>query len=585
LKRDPGRKAISLIPAVVGMLSGLPAIRGRWVWDDFLLVHFQLGAFHSLSDLFFPPAGIPNFSAHYYRPLTLLSFLADRLAFGEWAPGFHLTVLLAHGATCAGVYLLARSFLPSGRDGSLAAMAGALLFAAHPIHAESICWIAGRADVLAGLCVVAASIGLRHRPLGRGSIAAAAVLFAAGCLFKEVAFGLLPMAPLLAASEVGVSGEAGGGENRPWAALGALGAAAGAVLALRGFALGGLGADAPRAPGGAGSLSALGGALWFYLPRAFLPLPAAPYVESIPHGAAAWAGGALGIAILAVAVALLVGARRGRRAEPVGFGLLWLIVCLAPSLVPAVYRVSGVPLAERYLYLPTVGLALAAAGGIARLSSARAGARVSRWAPAAAFAAAAVLGAIALSRSVIWTNEISLWTAASSADPSPSPRIYLATAFEETGDHAKAETIYRALLADASSLDPRQRSLVSMNLGILLQATRRREEALRLFEESVALDPGSSLGWYNLSRALWESALIDPERGTLSRPLLERAQEAIRRAETLAPLDPRILLEKGKIVGSLGRRDEAREALGIASRMDPTGEVGAEARRLLALIR
>ncbi len=102
----------------------------------------------------------------------------------------------------------------------------------------------------------------------------------------------------------------------------------------------------------------LGGALAFYLPRVFVPLPAAPYVADVPGGAAAWAGLAAGAAVLIAAL----GTIRLPRWRAVGAGLLFFLATLAPSLVPALRKVSVTPLAERYLYVPSIGAALAVAG-------------------------------------------------------------------------------------------------------------------------------------------------------------------------------------------------------------------------------
>ena len=582
-----GPVPLALAVAAVAALVRLPALAGKWVWDDILVVHTQLGAFRSMADVFFPPAGIPSFSSHYYRPLTIASYLLDRALFGESPLGFHMSVLLAHAAAAALLFLLARRLLAPGRDGTLAALAGALLFATHPVLTESVCWIAGRADILAAVALLGGLLALMRRPLGAGAIAMGAALFAAATLFKETAFGVLPLVPVLAAWTVPAAHDAppggsssGGGDatgmrRRAIVAGAAFATASVVVLALRWAALKGLGGDRPRAGGLAWILEGLGGALAFYLPRAIVPLAPAPYADAIPTGPAAIAGLAAGAALVVAAVACL----RRPATRLVGLGLALFFVLLAPSLGPALLQISRVPLAERYLYLPTAGLALAFAGALSMVRP-----PLRRKALAAAAALVAIFAAVSFARTSVWHDEISLWTAAMRGAKSADPEIFLATALVDRGRTAEAETIYRRLLADPSRLDPGRRALVTMNVSVVLSETNRKEQALAGFEEAVKLDPSAALGWYNLAKTLWETAL-DPAKGTAERGSLERAREAAERAGGISPLDPRIQLLRGRIEGALGRANEARAALSRAAELDPGGKLGEEARWILERMR
>jgi len=596
--------AVAMVPAAAALLVRLPALRGGWIWDDYVIVHEQLRAFRSPWDLFFPPDGITNFSAHYYRPLTTASYLADRYLFGERAFGFHATLLLAHAAAAALVFLLARTFLKRNREGTLAALLAALVFAVMPIHTESVAWIAGRADVLAAVPLLLAAFMLRSRPLRGQAVAGAAALFAIACLFKEAAYGFVAVAALFSAE--GAGPDAGGSaqerpENddppptaernartRTKTAMGRAGPSvsvrpvlvaalfagvAAALLLLRVAALGGVGADLPRQEGAVGTLRSLGGALAFYLSRAVLPLSPRPIVDEIPGGLAAWLGLAAGAGVLALGLDLLA----RPRARMIGIGLLCFMACLAPSLAPACLRISVVPLAERYLYLPTVGLALVLAGTIVCVPAV-----FLRRAGLAVLAIAAGLGWISLSRSRLWSDELEFWRAAAASSRSPLARIELATALDDRGAQAEAERIYRDLLAGAGGLDSADRALVKTNLGIMLRGSGRPDEALREFTGAVRLDPSIASAWFGLATGLMEAAAKGPPAGEPDQAVLERAGDAILRAAALSPHDAEISLLLGRIQGALGRTAAARSALLRAAELDPHGEAGEEARRLLA---
>jgi hypothetical protein len=82
-----------------------------------------------------------------WHPLTWLSHMLDCQLYGRWAGGHHLTSLLLHLANTLLLFRLLRRF--TGQDWPSAIVAG--LFAWHPMHVESVAWIAERKDVLSRL--------------------------------------------------------------------------------------------------------------------------------------------------------------------------------------------------------------------------------------------------------------------------------------------------------------------------------------------------------------------------------------------------------------------------------------------------
>jgi len=120
----------------------------------------------------------------YFRPLTVLTYRMEMLVWGARPLPFHLLNLaLASGA--AGLLVVVVRRLTS--DARLAMLAG-ILFALHPYHAESCWWIAGRADLLAFVLLLAALLAYgRWRAAARGWPVLAMLLFEAALLSKEVA--------------------------------------------------------------------------------------------------------------------------------------------------------------------------------------------------------------------------------------------------------------------------------------------------------------------------------------------------------------------------------------------------------------
>ncbi len=109
----------------------------------------------------------------HYQPLTWLSFAVDHALFGLDAGAFHRTNVILHALCALAVYGFARALFGrqwSDRDPTVAAALVALLFALHPLRAESVAWVTERRDVLSGLLLVLGlGAWLRSVPRGRGS--------------------------------------------------------------------------------------------------------------------------------------------------------------------------------------------------------------------------------------------------------------------------------------------------------------------------------------------------------------------------------------------------------------------------------
>src|SRR5262249_25606381 len=147
----PGRWAVPLVTAgllvLVCALTFLlyqGSIHNEFVWDDPIVLGQPLQAFHSVKDGFFPPPPIPPFGGLSYRPMIVASYMMDRALFGDTPFAFHFPVVIMHVLNTGLVFLLGRRLFGARTGAVLAALAAALLFATHPIHTESVCWMAGR---------------------------------------------------------------------------------------------------------------------------------------------------------------------------------------------------------------------------------------------------------------------------------------------------------------------------------------------------------------------------------------------------------------------------------------------------------
>jgi hypothetical protein len=354
--------------ALLGLLASASSIVNEFVFDDRPIVEFN-SRVHTLArwwEAFGQAYWPPHWGNTNYRPLTILSFAAQ-WSIGDGAPVvFHAVSIALYVATCLAMLSLARLVLPA-----TAAWAIAALFAVHPVHVEAVANVVGQSELLVALSsILAATIYVRMRSAesGKGAryIVAIAVLYAVACFSKETGF-LLPA--LLIAAELTVVGAQLEPPRRTLAArareLGLLCGACAAIsvvyLLVRRSVLGGFG-DLPsivlsRLSPEQRLLTMLGVVpewarllLWPAQLSADYTPPRIPVILS---------PGALvlpGIIIVLGVVLLAVAGWRTRRRGPT-FGLLWLAITIIP--VSNVFIPSGVILAERTLFLPSVGALLA----------------------------------------------------------------------------------------------------------------------------------------------------------------------------------------------------------------------------------
>ncbi|HLF83628.1 MAG TPA: tetratricopeptide repeat protein [Blastocatellia bacterium] len=121
----------------------------------------------------------------YYRPLFTVMLTVEYHMFGLWPQGWHLVGLLLHVLCAAGVFYVILRI--SGRN--LVALFASILFAVHPVHAESVSWISGMTDPLFGVFFLASfCLYLKARAPGEGGRAARRAFVLSVAMFVLAAF-------------------------------------------------------------------------------------------------------------------------------------------------------------------------------------------------------------------------------------------------------------------------------------------------------------------------------------------------------------------------------------------------------------
>lgn len=468
----PRRLAAFLLPLFfLAAAAYYPALKAGYTnWDD------PVYTFENPLVRDFSAAGVKiAFSSSpdaNYHPLTDINLAAESAVFGESAAVHHAGNLLLHSLNAVLLFFLVMAL--AGEP--WAAFCAALLWAVHPVQAESVCWLAERKNLLYSFFYLAAILCyLRHLRSRSGlMLAAVCVLFLAALLSKASAV-TLPLVLLLL--DIYLKNPF---TRRLAAERAAFFLAAGVFAAVSAAAQGKNGNIIPVNPFPL---------LSFYLLKVIWPFALSalyPYTETARSLAR---HPVLYLTPAAVfAAALWAALKKDRLAA---FGLFFFLLNLMPFLI--LLPVGPSLAADRYLYMPLAGLAVAAAAVAARVNVRSVG----KMAALAALAVCLLLSKASASRSVVWSSSRSLWRNVLGRYPGNEvAMLNLADAELAAGDPAEAEALLFAILRSGAG---NQKAIY--DLGTLYGMTGRYAAAEYLLKRSLALKPDDARAWNNLGLA------------------------------------------------------------------------------------
>ena len=476
--------------------------------------------------------------SHNWHPLTTMSHMLDWQLFGAKPGAHHFVNALLHSATAVLLFfLLAQLTRSPGRTGTIWSSAFvAAVFAIHPLHVESVAWISERKDVLSGLFFVLTLLAYLYytRKPTIGRYLTVSILFACGLMAKPMLvtvpiilllldywplerFGKLSAKKLIA-------------EKIPLLVL-AIGSAV-ATLIVQSEGVGLVPLEVlPLSWRITNALAAYLVYIWQMIWPADLAL-----IYSHPGKLPIWQ--VAGAAVVLIAVTLGVLALRKRSPYlMVGWG--WYVIMLLPVI--GVVQVGGQAHADRYTYLPQIGLCLAATWGVIDLATFR------RY-PAVILGAAAAIIISALA--VRAADQVSYWH--------------------------DSERLWRHALAVTTEND-----VAHLGLGQLLLEQKRLDDAITELQTVVARHPNDVDARLKLANALSEkkdrmndaiaeyeaaAKIGDPNpdiETTLANLLLEqgRINEAIQYYRQVVQLQPSSALAHYNLAVGLHRHHRLPEAI------------------------
>lgn len=530
-----------------------------------------------------------HFHAGNWHPLTWISHMLDCQLFGLHAEWHHLVSVLFHAANAVLLFLLFDTLTGARWRSAMVAA----LFALHPLHVESVAWIAERKDVLSTFFGLLSLIAYTHyahcissqSPKSKTWFLRAIAFFVLSLLAKPMLVTLpflmllLDIWPLKRIQDTCLrsflSPQFGklAIEKWPWFVLTAVSCLITVIAQKSGGAL----ASAENFPLRYRLANAIV-AYFDYLLKSCWPFHLSVFYP-LPHALPA------GSVLLAAAVLLIISivAVASLRRWPVLFvGWFWFLGTLVPVI--GLIQVGGQAMADRYTYVPLIGVFLAAvwsiAEGLRRF-------KISLISLIAGTAALAFFSSVTVYQQKYWRNSLSLFAHALAVtadnapahnnmgtalaavgkreealahyqeavrlDPNnPHYQNNLGTAFLRAGQPAAAVEHYQAAL----SADPKFAEAYS-NLGTLFLSQHRLGEAITNLSEAVRVDPENGLARSNLGNALLAAGRLDDA--------LVQYLEGVR----LNPDDATLHLNAGLALLKANRADEAAVQFSIAARLNP----------------
>ncbi len=534
-------RLLALLLAALALAVFLPALRCGFVnWDDNLYVTNNTEVQAGLTGHGLIYAFTSGDTANWH-PLTWLSHMSVVAVAGMNPVAHHLASLLLHALAVAMLFLALREMTAPRWPSALAAA----LFAIHPTRVESVVWISERKDVLSGLFFVLALLAYGRAVHGKGRPLSVAVWMTLGLLTKPVVVSLpfvlllLDIWPLrrfepLAKRLI---------EKIPLFALSAVSSAVtwyvqsrgGAVTSIAILSLTDRAANAP--------LSYIA-----YLRMLVWPVGLAAYYEyprALPMAAAAICGLAV---VLLTAVALDAFHRRPA-AQPYAVGWLWYAGAFVPMI--GLVQVGLQSRADRYTYLPYIGIFLAVAVGAGVLAARSAALRTTMV--AASVATLALCAVLTVRQTGYWTDSLTLWNRTIAVTGLPATALRnRGLALQDEGKEIEAAADFEAAIRANNRYTAARRALAELRAK-----QGRLDEAIVQYQEIARLRPSESVALYEAGRLL------------VMRGRYDEAIDSLNRAIRLNDEWPEAQHNLGVAFRAKGRTAEAVAALREAVRLDP----------------
>jgi hypothetical protein len=530
----------------------LPSFNSGFTLDDVLIIEENANV-KSLDK-------IPQiWSSHYwsgkvdatdtglYRPLTLTTYNLQYVLQGQNAGHFHVLNILLHALVC---FVLMKFISLVFKDPLLMALGGAL-FAIHPLHTEAVCGIVGRAELLAGLFILTASISYHHWRKTSSWIWMIGLLAStfAAIASKEHGFMLVAILLLQELYYYFTWKNFSWSEKSKWIGLSGVTLVSIAMFIYRDTVTGP--PVAHELWEGVSAMNRVATAIRIsseYIGLHIFPmtLSADYWTGEAPIGN--WGNWKVLIAFIILLGIAGIGWIWRKKYPVITWGIFFFFITLVP--VSNILFGAGFIKAERILYIPSIGLVVALAAGLLQLS------QVQKW----KWLAYGFIGLLAIFfigrtwiRNYDWKDNYALASATLKTAPD-SPRMNNMMGLEMRAQNRTEETL--KYFEKAVQLNPKHVPAL-VNLGTEYRNVNRLPEAAAILEQALAIDPNTLATYVNLMSVYRSMEAFDKN--------VEVAEKAMAKFPDSAP----VLWNAANAYQLKGNMNKANELREKAKQIDP----------------
>lgn len=494
------RFLVAIYIFIFSFLLFSPSLKSDFIWDDVIEIKKQYYKFKNVN---FTKSLIPkksqNRTPSYYRPVAHFSLYYDYKKWSDDPFGYHLTNIVLYALCSVLVYflfllILKRFGIPNRET---VALFSTLLFVVHPMHVESVSWIAGRSDVLCSMFFLAAfATHILSNKSFYYLVLTASFLYLS-LLSKEiaVAFPFVVLAfDLIADKKL---------KRQSFVKFLLYLFLVLIYLYLKGRShlnVPNLSSETLGESVNSGSkfwefLSAtkvIFSAYLFYFYKLIFPFKFNAFITKVPQGSTNIVFSILAFIGLLTVFIYSIRKKSGIKA----FCIVWLLLTLGPSVLVAIFTISTTPLAERYLFLPIASFSLLIGYLVYQLYEIKSFRKPVFVVSILVFLCCLLF---TVSRQYVWRDRLTFWAdAASKSYYSAIPHINYGMVLIDEGKFdegiERLEISFKPELKTPSIM----RSIAANNLGIAYLNKGDINKAKEWFLKGVNYNPSFYKSYYHL---------------------------------------------------------------------------------------
>lgn len=514
-------------------------------------------------------------ASNYWRPtFTLWNIINFRL-FGMNPLGWHVANLILHSGVCVLGYVLLRRWAFS----AMVAFTIAIIFAVHPVHVESVAWIAGSPDLLFSLAFLGSLwFATSYRESrSNNDLILTALLYAVALGAKEIGIVLLPIYYFVLIEKPTEAKRKKAAANNTL--LLALAAIAIVYFLVRWWVLGTISQPPDDAVPFGDAVMSIPAMFAFYLKQIFAPFSIAVNYSMTPVTEINATNFIIPILVSAAAIAAIV--YLAKTSPKTRLASAIFLLPLIPAMNATAF-ISEQMVHDRYLYLPLLGALMLLVPLAANLIN-------ERYVVISGCVIAAALAFQTFRYNTAWANNLTLWTWTNAVDDSSFTSMQLGNALSDAGKNDESIGAYTTAIKKKPALRgylgrargyiaTKQYAYAEKDLLAALAMPKERQESYALYQTY------ESLGIAYLEQKKFAMAVTNFTNAREDLPIYKAAlteklavvlyqagqkQDALQELESvrdqaereLLPESKSVFLRLGMLYNELGRKDDARSAL------------------------